>query len=84
MEAELYEKAEPTSEMSHCILAVMYAATSDSQETIRDAPVMGFIYVAEVDEKRRRMRILAPLNTRVTDRPMVWGSWPEASMNLLT
>lgn len=83
-EAEPYEKADPSTDMLHCILAVMYAAENDAQETIRDACVMGFVYVADVDEKKRRMRILAPLNTRVTDRPMIWGSWPEATMNLLT
>jgi polyribonucleotide 5'-hydroxyl-kinase len=61
----------------------MYASHHDPQETIRDATVMGFVYIAEVDEKRRRMKILAPLNTRFTDRPMVWGSWPEATMSLI-
>lgn len=69
--------------MLHCILAVMYASVHDSQESIRDACVMGFVYVAEVDEKRKRLKILAPLNTRVTDRPMIWGSWPEATMSLI-
>jgi polyribonucleotide 5'-hydroxyl-kinase len=82
-ELELYEKVEPSSMILNCILAVMYAALNDSQETIRDATVMGFVYVAEVDEKKRRMKILAPLNTRITDRPMIWGSWPEATMSLI-
>jgi len=80
---ELYEKIEPSNLMLHCILAVMYAAVLDPQETIRDAPVMGFVYVAEVDEKKRRLKILAPLNTRITDRPMIWGSWPENADRLL-
>lgn len=82
-ETELYEKTEPSSLMQHCVMAVMYASSLDTQETIRDAPVMGFVYVAEVDEKKRRLKILAPLNTRITDRPMVWGSWPEAMMSLI-
>ena len=82
-EAELYEKIEPSSAMLHCILAVMYASPLDTQETIRDASVMGFVYIAEVDEKKRRLKVLAPLNTRITDRPMIWGSWPEATMSLV-
>src|SRR5882757_7468461 len=62
--AELYEKVEPSSLMLHSLLAVMHAAVLDTVETIRDATVMGFVYVAEVDEKKRRLKILAPLNTR--------------------
>ena len=69
--------------MLHSILAVMYASKHDSQETIRDASVMGFVHVAEVDEKRKRLKLLAPLNTRVTDRPLIWGSWPEATFGLI-
>jgi polyribonucleotide 5'-hydroxyl-kinase len=80
---ELFEKVEPNSMMLHCIFAVMYASVADTQETIRDATVMGFVYVAEVDEKKRRLKILAPMTTRITDRPMIWGSWPEATMSLM-
>lgn len=69
--------------MLHCILAVMYASLRDSQETIRDATVMGFVYVAEVDEKKRRMKILVPMNTRITDRPTIWGTWPETTVSLI-
>jgi polyribonucleotide 5'-hydroxyl-kinase len=73
--------------MLHCILAVMYASVNDTEETIRDAPVMGFVYVAEVkmDEnvKRSKLKILAPLSARIGDRPMVWGSWPEATLSLM-
>lgn len=73
---ESYEKVEPVPMMLHCLLAVMYASVGDSQDTVRDASVMGFVYVTEVDEKKRRLRVLAPMNTRISDRPMIWG--PEA------
>ncbi|TAQ85137.1 hypothetical protein B7494_g6551 [Chlorociboria aeruginascens] len=82
-EPDLYEKVEPSSIMAHCILAVMYASVHDSQETIRDASVMGFVYVAEVDDKKRRFKVLAPLNTRVTDKALIWGPWPEATVSLV-
>jgi len=82
-ELELYEKVEPSPLMLHCIFAVMHASVRDSQETMRDASVMGFVYVSEVDEKKKKLKILAPLNTRVTDRPMIWGTWPEATLSLI-
>lgn len=82
-DATLYERVEPSSLMLHCILAVMYASVHDSQDTIRDATVMGFVYVAKVDEEKKRFKLLAPLNTRFTDRPMIWGSWPGATLSLI-
>jgi len=82
-DSPLYDKIEPSAGMMHCMLAVMYASVSDSQETVRDASVMGFVYVSEVDDKKRRFKVLAPMNTRITDRPMIWGSWPEASMSVI-
>lgn len=82
-EATIYEKIEPVTSLLHCLLAVMYASTADSQDTVRDASVMGFVFVAEVDEKKRRLKVLAPMNTRVSDRPMIWGSWPESSVSLV-
>jgi len=79
----LYERVEPTTSMLHCILAVMFASVNDSQDAIRDSPVMGFVYVAKVDETKKRFQILAPLNTTFTNKPMVWGSWPEATLSLI-
>lgn len=61
----------------------MYAYPHDSLDTIRDASVMGYVYVAEVDEKRKRLKILAPSSGKLGDRPMVWGSWPEATASLI-
>jgi polyribonucleotide 5'-hydroxyl-kinase len=82
-EAVVYEKVEPSAMMLHSLLAVMHAAVLDQVGTIRDATVMGFVYVAEVDEKKRQLKILAPLNTSFTDKPLVWGSWPERVMGLI-
>ena len=69
--------------MEHWTLAVMYASVRDAPETVAAAGVMGFVYVADVDEERRKMRLLAPLSGRLGERPLVWGRWPEPYMNLL-
>ncbi|KAH7355166.1 Pre-mRNA cleavage complex II protein Clp1-domain-containing protein [Rhexocercosporidium sp. MPI-PUGE-AT-0058] len=82
-EKDIYERVTPNSMMHHCMLAVMYAMISDTQDTVRDASVMGFVFVTEVDEKRNRIKVLAPMNTKIVDRPMIWGSWPEASLSLI-
>ncbi|KAI0538008.1 Pre-mRNA cleavage complex II protein Clp1-domain-containing protein [Xylaria digitata] len=80
---DMLEKAEPSMMMQNCVLAVAYASVHDVPDTIRDANVMGFVYVADVDEKRRRLRILTPVSARLGDRPLLWGSWPEHMVNLL-
>ncbi len=83
-ETPLFDRVEPSSQTLHCMLAVMYASSQDSQEAIRDASVMGFVYVAEVDEKKQRLRMLAPLSGKLGDRPLVWGGWPEAAVSLIS
>ncbi|KAI1002617.1 mRNA cleavage and polyadenylation factor [Podosphaera aphanis] len=80
---ETFEKIEPNPLMLHCTLAVMYAAESSPQEVIRDASIMGFVYVSEVDEKKRKLKVLAPMNTKFTDKPLIWGCWPESSMSII-
>ncbi|KAI1339515.1 Clp1-domain-containing protein [Xylariaceae sp. FL0016] len=80
---DMIEKTEPSMMMQNCVLAVVYASTRDAADTIRDANVMGFVYVAEVDEKRRKLKILAPVGGRLGDRPLLYGSWPEPMVSLL-
>jgi polyribonucleotide 5'-hydroxyl-kinase len=80
---EVLEKMDPVPEMAHWTLAVMNASVRDSLETIRYASVMGFVYVADVEPERRRLKILAPVSGRLGDRPLVWGHWPEPHINLL-
>ncbi|KAL7925651.1 Pre-mRNA cleavage complex II protein Clp1 domain-containing protein [Trichoderma austrokoningii] len=74
---------EPSSLMQHWTFAVMNASVRDSPDVIRAANVMGFVYVADVDEDRRKMKILAPVSGRLGDKPLVWGRWPEPYINLL-
>ncbi|KAI9787186.1 MAG: Cleavage polyadenylation factor subunit clp1 [Geoglossum umbratile] len=82
-DAPLFEKIEPSVLMQNCILAILNADLGDSQETLRDASVMGFVYVADVDEKKRKLRILAPVSGRLPAKPMILGSWPEPALNLV-
>ncbi|KAH7031414.1 Pre-mRNA cleavage complex II protein Clp1-domain-containing protein [Microdochium trichocladiopsis] len=77
------QRVEPSLMMQNCTLAVMYASVHDPPDTIRDANVMGFVYVADVDEKRKKLKILAPVSARLGDRPLLWGSWPEPMVSLL-
>jgi polyribonucleotide 5'-hydroxyl-kinase len=69
--------------MLNCILAVMYASARDSADQIRDTNVMGFVYVSDVDEKKKRLKLLAPVSAKLGDRPLVWGNWPEPMVSLL-
>ncbi|KAI1386638.1 Clp1-domain-containing protein [Hypoxylon trugodes] len=79
----MLEKTEPSLMMQNCILSVVYASIHDSADTIHDSNVMGYVYVADVDEKRRKLKILAPVSARLGDRPLLWGSWPEPIVSLL-
>ncbi|EGR45441.1 uncharacterized protein TRIREDRAFT_23190 [Trichoderma reesei QM6a] len=74
---------EPSSLMQHWTFAVMNASVRDSPDVVRAASVLGFVYVADVDEDRRKIKILAPVSGRLGDRPLVWGRWPEPYINLL-
>ncbi|PON22265.1 hypothetical protein TGAM01_v208946 [Trichoderma gamsii] len=74
---------EPSSLMQHWTFAVMNASVRDSPDVIRAANVMGFVYVADVDEDRRKIKILAPVSGRLGDKPLIWGKWPEPYINLL-
>ncbi len=69
--------------MQNAILAIVHAEPDDAQDNIRDASVIGFVYVAEVDEKRKKLKILAPLSGRLPNKAVVWGSWPEGVGDLV-
>ncbi len=82
-EAPLFDRVEPSLLMQNCVLAMVYAQPDDPHENIRDASVMGFVYVAEVDEARRKLKVLSPAAGRLPLRPLIWGTWPEPAMNLV-
>ncbi|KAI9883504.1 MAG: hypothetical protein M1823_004721 [Watsoniomyces obsoletus] len=82
-ETPIFDLVEPSLLMQNCILAMVYAQPDDSHENIRDASVMGFLYVAEVDESKKKLKVLSPTAGRLPNRPLIWGSWPEPAMNLV-
>ena len=79
----MFEKVTPGLGMANAVLAIKFAPGNASQENIRDSCVMGFVYVAEVDETRKKVRFLAPHPSRWGDRALVWGSWPEGVGDLV-
>ncbi|CAG9944955.1 unnamed protein product [Clonostachys rosea f. rosea IK726] len=78
-----FAREEASVEMQHWTFAIMSAGTRDLPDTVRASSVMGFVYVSDVDEERKKIKLLAPVSGRLGDKPLVWGSWPEPFINLL-
>ncbi|KAL8772678.1 MAG: hypothetical protein Q9209_002339 [Squamulea sp. 1 TL-2023] len=72
----IYEKVQPSPQMQNGILAVVQADPNDTPENIRDASVLGFVQITEVDERRKKLKILPPLGLQIPRHALVWGSWP--------
>lgn len=81
--ASIFDKAAASASMQNGILAIMHADANDTPENIRDASVTGFVYVADVDEKKKKLRVLAPLSGRLPNRAMVWAAWPDGIDDLV-
>ncbi|KAL9101987.1 MAG: hypothetical protein Q9163_002816 [Psora crenata] len=74
----IFEKiTTPTPQMQNALLAIVQADPNGAQENIRDASVIGFIFVTEVDEKKKKVKVLAPLSGRLPGKAMIWGRWPD-------
>ena len=50
---------------------------------MRDAPLLGYSYVADVDEEKGKVRVLNPVGGRLPARAVVWGRWPEGLEDLV-
>ncbi|MCJ1312243.1 Cleavage polyadenylation factor subunit clp1 [Agyrium rufum] len=79
----IFDIVHPSNQLQRCVLAIMQAEPGDSQEDIRDASVIGFVYIAEVDEKKKKLRILSPMSGRIPRKAMIWGPWPETAGELV-
>ena len=80
---KIFDQVQPSPQMQNSVLAITHADHNDVQENIRDASVIGFVYVAEVDEKRKKVKILAPLSGRLPYMAMIWGTWPDGVGDLV-
>jgi polyribonucleotide 5'-hydroxyl-kinase len=74
----------PSMALENSLLAITHAATNASPAEIRDASIMGFLYVVDVDDKKGKIRVLAPVGGRVPARAIMWGrKWPGEVIGLV-
>lgn len=79
-----FEKVTPSTALTASLIAIKFCPGSNVDESeIRDSAVMGYLYVADVDETRKRVRFLAAHPQRWGDRALVWGAWPEPVADLV-
>ena len=79
----ILDKVRPSPQMQNAILTIVNAHPEDTQDNIRDASVMGFMYVADIDEKKNKLKVLAPVGGRLPNKAIIWGTWPEAVSDLM-
>lgn len=79
----IFDKIQPSPQLQNAILTIVNTHPDDTQENIRDASVMGFIYIADVDEKKTKLKVLAPVGGRLPNKAIIWGSWPEGISDLM-
>lgn len=79
----IFNKVRPSPQMQNAILTIVNAHPEDTQENIRDASVMGFIYIADVDGEKNKLKVLAPVGGRLPNKAIIWGSWPEGISDLM-
>ncbi|CAF9928351.1 MAG: Cleavage polyadenylation factor subunit clp1 [Heterodermia speciosa] len=73
----IYEQVMPSPEMQNSVLAIVDAERNDSPQSVRDANVIGFIHISEVDEKKKKVKLLSPASGRLPNKAMIWGTCPE-------
>lgn len=72
------------STLANTLLAITHAPTTASPAEIRDASIMGFLYVADVDADKGKIRVLAPVGGRVPPHAMIWAKrWPGEVVGLV-
>ncbi|RAL14043.1 cleavage polyadenylation factor subunit CLP1 [Aspergillus homomorphus CBS 101889] len=70
--------------LANSLLAITHAAPTASATDVRDASIMGFLYVADVNSERGKIQVLAPVGGRVPPRALVWGKkWPGEVVGLV-
>ena len=79
----IFDKVRPSPQLQNAVLTIVNANSEDTQENIRDASVMGFIHVVDVDEKKNKLKVLAAVGGRLPNRAVIWGAWPEGIPDLM-
>jgi polyribonucleotide 5'-hydroxyl-kinase len=83
-EVPLKKVPSPPPSLSNCLLAITHVPPNASPAEVRDVSIMGFVYVADVDADRGKIRVLAPVGGRIPSRALVWGKkWPGEIIGLV-
>ena len=81
----LFEKVTPSTALMASLIAIKFCpGTHVDEKEIRDSAVMGFLYVADVDETKKRVTFLGPHPHMWGDRALVWGNLPEPVPDLVS
>ncbi|KAK6345892.1 Cleavage polyadenylation factor subunit clp1 [Orbilia blumenaviensis] len=81
-EDEVVRKVQAATEVDsryeNMVLAVLQVDARDvGRKEVAESAVLGFVFVQEVDEKERRMKVLSPVPGRVPAKALLVGKWPE-------
>ncbi|KAK6524457.1 Cleavage polyadenylation factor subunit clp1 [Arthrobotrys megalospora] len=69
---------EVDSRFENLIVAVLQVDAKEAgAKEVGESAVLGFVFVQEVDEKERRMKVLSPVPGRVPAKALLVGKWPE-------
>ncbi|KAI9713234.1 MAG: Cleavage polyadenylation factor subunit clp1 [Bogoriella megaspora] len=79
----IFTSVPPSLALSNAVLALPHCSASTPQSEILTSAIMGFAYVADIDEQRKGIRFLVPAPMRLEGRVMIWGGWPEGVVDLL-
>jgi polyribonucleotide 5'-hydroxyl-kinase len=75
--ASLYERITPSLSIVNKLIAITSASANDRQEVIRDSSVRGYMYVADIDEGKKRVKLLSPQPGQAPTSALVLGTFPE-------
>lgn len=78
----IYQRVPPSNALQGSLLAITTTDINDTQDAIRDSSIQGYIYIAEVDEPKSKMRLLTPMSGRVPSKALVVGDWPEGVVDM--
>ncbi|AJT76556.1 BAQ_1a_G0051200.mRNA.1.CDS.1 [Saccharomyces cerevisiae] len=72
---ELFPVTITPSNLQHAIIAITFAERRADQATVIKSPILGFALITEVNEKRRKLRVLLPVPGRLPSKAMILTSY---------